>query len=68
MDYKLIHGEVLVTGMDSNLIDPALADAIMKGVDALDDFLREAEAIAEIKIKMRIPKKRMRNCRPPKMK
>ncbi|GJM63075.1 hypothetical protein [Persicobacter diffluens] len=47
-DYKLIHGEVLVTGMDSNLIDPALADAIMKGVDALDDFLREAEAIAEI--------------------
>ncbi len=47
-DYKLIKGNVEVTGADSNLIDPELADAIMKGVDALDDLLKEAEAIAKI--------------------
>ncbi|MEH0153357.1 hypothetical protein V6R21_04375 [Limibacter armeniacum] len=46
-DNQLIAGIVDVKGMDSNLIDPEIANAIMDGLDALDDVLDEAAKIAE---------------------
>ncbi|OHX67500.1 polymorphic toxin-type HINT domain-containing protein [Flammeovirga pacifica] len=46
-DNRLIDGEALVTGSDTDIIPPELAAAIMDGLEQLDAVLAEAEATAE---------------------
>ncbi|ANQ50723.2 hypothetical protein MY04_3361 [Flammeovirga sp. MY04] len=46
-DNRLIDGEALVTGSDTDIIPEDIANAIMAGLDVLDQVLEEAEKVAK---------------------